>query len=166
MADDKDLDAANVGKDPFRPADNMVLDYDPLVDPGVEVGPVVDPNTTDGVDDSEHKAEAEAKTDDADEKTAASMSMTKAELLDRLHESASGLTKAQILEHIQRVEGADTNPNGPESPQPVAAPARVYSTETREATINGETKTWTEASEDQVPEEYRRVYARSQGRAS
>lgn len=160
MTDDKDLNAANVGKDPFRPADNMVLDYDPMVDPGVEVGPVVDPNTTDGVDDSAHKAEA--KTDDADEKPAASMSMTKSELLDRLHESASGLTKAQILEHIQRVEGATTSPHVPESPQPVAA----MDTATRTATINGETKTWTEASEDQVPEEYRRVYARSQGRAS
>lgn len=151
MHGDKDLNAANVGEDVARPADNMVLDYDPMVDPGVEVGPVVDPNTDDDAEDS--------KADDEDEKPAASMSMTKAELLDRLHEYLAGLTKAQILDQIKRAEGADDVASD-------AEPARVYSTETREATINGVTKTWTEASEDQVPEEYRAVYARSQGRAS
>lgn len=143
MHDDKELDAANVGNDPFRPADNMVLDYDPLVDPGVRVGPDEDPS-------------------EDDEKPSASMSMTKAELLDRLHESAAGLTKAQILEHINRVERGDEAVE----PTPLDAPARVYSTETRTATIDGRAYTWTEATEDTVPEEARAIYARSQGRAS
>lgn len=143
MHDDKELDAANVGKDPFRPADNMVLDYDPLVDPGGKVGPDADPSEDDAEDDAE--------------KPAASMTMTKAELLDRLHESAAGLTKAQILEHINRVERGDEDGSSED-----AALARVYSTETRTATIDGKSLTWTEATEDTVPASYREVYAQSQ----
>ncbi len=69
--------------------------------------------------------------------------------------ASMAMTKAELLEQSQRLESGDVA-GMPETTEP-----RVMSTETRSATIEGETRTWTEASEDQVPEEYRLVWARS-----
>lgn len=152
MHEDKDFNDLNVGEDSQRPADNMTLDYDPMVDPGTVVGPVVDPNTDDGVADDDH-----ASADGEDELKPASMAMTKAELLDRLHEHEDGLTKAQIIERIRVFEDGDS-----ESVDRDDTLARAFDTATRQATVDGQTYTWTEASEDTVPEEARLIWARSQ----
>lgn len=130
------------GIDPFRPADNMVPGYDAHaeVQPGVRVGPAVDPNAG--------GAPADDKDDD---RPSASMSMTKAELLDCLRERAEGMTKAEILDVI---EGLDADPDA-DAP---AAP-RSYATDIREATIDGQHYVWTEESEHTVPQAAREIYA-------
>jgi hypothetical protein len=87
------------------------------------------------------------------------MSMTKAELLDRLHDLESDLTKAQILDRIRALESGEADAVAPDAvaSQPVA-PA---DTTTRSVTVDGVPYTWTEATEDTVPEEARLVYARA-----
>ena len=104
----------------------------------------------------DHHDDAPEEADEAP--PAASMSMTKAELLDRLHEMEAELTKAQILERIHALEG------GHDEGEP-EAPAAPVSTETRTATIDGRTLTWTDATADQVPDEYVAVERRSRGMA-
>lgn len=90
-----------------------------------------------------------------DEPAPASMSMTKAELLDRLAERAGELTKAEILALIEHLDADEDLAADP------AEPGRVFDPAAREATIEGVKYTWTEASEDTVPEEARLIYARS-----
>ena len=104
--------------------------------------------------DDHHEDEPE----EAAEAPPASMSMTKAELLDRLHEMEAELTKAQILDRIHALEGGHDE-DAPE------APAAPVSTETRSATIDGRTLTWTDATAHQVPDEYVAVERRSRGMA-
>ncbi len=145
MHDDKGFDKA--GDDSQRPADNAGVHafnaFDPFVAP-----------------DPEPPAETQA-----DEPAPASMSMTKAELLERLHEHEDGLTKAQILERIKRFEGGDGAEGDAPDPTPAAAPmaADMPAPETCQVTLNGETYTWTKDTEDTVPEEARLIWARSKG---
>jgi hypothetical protein len=87
-----------------------------------------------------------------EEPVAASMSMTKAELLDRLHEHEDGLTKAELLERIHQFEGGESEPSAPATPMDTA---------TRSATVDGVMLTWTEATQDTVPQAYRDIYAQS-----
>lgn len=159
------FESADVGDDRSRMADNMVPAYDPMVDPGTKVGPVVDPNTKDGVNPEDLDPDADPHAHDkrhkdgddgADERPAASMSMTKAELLERVQELEAKLKKAELVERIQELEG--DKDAGAAAAQPVYRP---MDTNTRTATINGETKSWTEATADQVPEAYREVWAQS-----
>lgn len=100
-----------------------------------------------------HDADPPAEPDE--EPQPASMAMTKAELLDRLHERAAEMTKAEILAIIEHLDADDDPASGS------AEPGRAFDPATRVATIEGVTYTWTEASEDTVPEEARLIYARS-----
>jgi hypothetical protein len=140
------------GEDAARPADNMRPGYDaddPSADPGVVVEPVVDPNTKDDVPTAD---DGEA----VDDERPASMSMTKDELLSRLRRAEEKLTKAEILDRLDRFDDEDDRPKAD-----AALTRGPLDTEKREATINGHTLTWTASTEDTVPEEYRRVWARA-----
>ena len=103
----------------------------------------------------------EGKDDDAmqDETPPASMSMTKAELLERLHAAEADLTKAEILERIRHLEGDDEDAADEAGPAPSMMAADLPAAETRTATIDGRTYQWTSANEAQVPEAARAVWA-------
>lgn len=114
----------------------------------------------DAIDAKAEAADADAKAPEDSERKA-SMSMTKDELLERLGEVA---TKAEILEHIHRIEAGDEADEATVGDtNPLAGRTGPFDTATRTATVNGQTYTWTEASEGAVPEEARLVWARSQG---
>lgn len=154
--DDKDQqarDATQFGDDPMtRPADNArVQDVsDPNLNPfsvlAPEGAPKEDPDDAPAADD-----------DDEDKPKPASMSMTKAELLERVQELEEKLKKAELIERIQELEGEQDDAPAEHD----AVPDRPLSHDTREATIDGNKLTWTEATEHQVPEVYREVWRNS-----
>lgn len=102
-----------------------------------------------------------AEDGDDDSPPTASMGMTKAELLDRLHGLESDLTKAQLLERIRALESGEADAEQETTPAGPPGPAAPTDTTTRSVTVDGVPYTWTEATEDTVPEEARLVYARA-----
>lgn len=119
-----------------------------------------------GVDDPDPIEQADAAAEPAE--PAPSMSMTKAELLERVKkledERDAALTKAELIERAKELEAESAASDDPTvSKATLAAMPGVVApdaNEIRSVTINGETFSWTDATADTVPAEAVEVYRR------